>query len=448
MSSPDAHKTFLEKSKDALAFFASNAKAAAQIAVKQAERLKINQVTLPNVYLALGKDIHAAGRYRDEFADLYAKVDEILGRILNLRQTQSVPSDQPQKLINRAKAAAEHASDLTKAKALDMKVTSIFRELGKKTFEKHKESSGPALLIGPICTALSRLEQLGTDIRQISESHAGGFLTPRRLLVGGAVAISVIGLLLIACLFTGGPSPIFDVPTLVGKDINGIQAVLGTPTEDDSDVNWSDGEDDRLKCWTKGKVSLMVSFHRNSNQVIDFFITLDDSSSGGTTDKKRLLSVGKLKEGESRYRIEYVFAIGEPGVYAGVKAIPKNAYKAKTADKNDKSVDTENRARQESKPHAKPVVKRWTLKKVYATTTRQEQERLMAISLEAAKTGFIDPALPDMIESGQIIVVPSGTEIDVIQSDALYREVRIKEGAYKGRTVWVLSQALTFSNKD
>jgi hypothetical protein len=119
--------------------------------------------------------------------------------------------------------------------------------------------------------------------------------------------------------------PVFDAPSLVGKDIKGVQAVLGTPTDDDSDHPWPDGNDEHLKSWTKGKVDLIVAFHSRTNEVIDFFISLVDSTSGGSRDKKRLLAVGNLKVGESRYRVEFGEALGEPGVYAGVKAIPKTS---------------------------------------------------------------------------------------------------------------------------
>ena len=156
----DAPKSFLDRARGAATNFASNAKAAGQIAKKQAERLKINQQTLPHAYWALGKDIHSSGRYRDEFGDLYAKVDGLLERIQKLRLTQPMPSDQPQKLTDRAKAAAGHATDLAKAKGADMEANSALRELGKRAFEKHRDSSGPATLTGPITTALSHLHSL------------------------------------------------------------------------------------------------------------------------------------------------------------------------------------------------------------------------------------------------------------------------------------------------
>ncbi len=210
--------------------------------------------------------MHAAGRYRDEFADIYAHIDGILARTQSLRQTPP-PLPGARKLTDHAKAIAGRTKGLVKAGAAEMEANSLFRELGRKAFAKHQASSGPASLVEPIAHCLTRLEQVAVDVQQISGSHAGGLLTPRRLLVGGTVAVPVIGLLLIACLFPRGPSlkgspaksvpqsemanervePVFDVPSLVGKDIDGIQAVLGTPTEDDSDQPWHNGNDEHFR---------------------------------------------------------------------------------------------------------------------------------------------------------------------------------------------------------
>jgi len=114
---------------------------------------------------------------------------------------------------------------------------------------------------------------------------------------------------------------VFDVPSLVGKDINDVQAILGISTEDNSNHVWPNGDDEHLKTWQKAKVDLAVNFHSQNNQVIDFFIGTDDLS-GTTSDKERLFALGNLKEGDPRYRIDIQPAGGHPNEYTGVKAIP------------------------------------------------------------------------------------------------------------------------------
>ena len=194
---------YLEKVKGAIAKFFVNAKAAARIAGKQAEHGKISQMTLPGAYWMLGKDIHGTGRFRDEFGDLFTKLDGLLSKIQSLKQAHPA-SDQPQKLTDRAKTAAGHAVDLTKAKAVEMEANGVLRQLGKRAYEKHGESAGAANLVQPIAQALARLATLDREIRALSESHAGGFLTPKRLLVGGGAVIALVLLLAVASMFKGG----------------------------------------------------------------------------------------------------------------------------------------------------------------------------------------------------------------------------------------------------
>ena len=136
----------------------------------------------------------------------------------------------------------------------------------------------------------------------------------------------ISGVLLVACLTAGcgGSSPpepsTYDVPSLVGKDIGGVKAVLGPP-EDDTEKIWPNGDDENNKEWNKNKKMLLVTFRKNTRKITDFFVGCD-SSSGACGDKQHLLQIGNLKEGDARYRIEFVPAMGHPGEFTGVKAVP------------------------------------------------------------------------------------------------------------------------------
>ena len=163
MSSPEAPKSFLEKAKDAAVNVAANAKAAAQIAGKQAEHGKLTQMTLPSAYWALGKDIYGAGRFRDEFGELFTKLGGLVSKIQSLKQAHPA-SEQPQKLTDRAKAAAGHAVDLAKIKSVEMEANGVLRELGKQAYGKHVDGAGAANLTQPIVQAFARLETLDLEI--------------------------------------------------------------------------------------------------------------------------------------------------------------------------------------------------------------------------------------------------------------------------------------------
>ena len=115
----------------------------------------------------------------------------------------------------------------------------------------------------------------------------------------------------------------FDVPALMGMNVDEVKSVLGAPTDDTepkpehvqiSNEWWKEFERDGQ--------TLLVTYNTKTKAVIDFFISTTDPS-GATRDTASLLAVGNLTEGDSRYDVEFVAAIREPSVYTGVKAVPR-----------------------------------------------------------------------------------------------------------------------------
>ena len=189
--------------RSAIANIAANGNAAAQIAISQVDRVAISRMTLPAAYRALGEDVHRSGRFRDEFVDLYARVDTILNTIQWLRQTQAPVPGEPQPMSKRAKATARHALDLAKVPVLAMEAKRTMRKLGKCAYEIHGESAGSVDTIQPIVQAHTDLEALDDRIKRLSELRSGDFLTPKRLLVGSGVLIALIFVFFAGRVFTG-----------------------------------------------------------------------------------------------------------------------------------------------------------------------------------------------------------------------------------------------------
>lgn len=118
--------------------------------------------------------------------------------------------------------------------------------------------------------------------------------------------------------------PVFDVPSLVGKNIDQIRETLGKPTDDspeptklqldlmgNSSVEWGNN-------FTKNGITLLVTFNPKTRTVIDFFIPRV-----GDQDKASLLSAGNVQEKSSDYTIEFVKAIKNPSDFTGLKITPK-----------------------------------------------------------------------------------------------------------------------------
>jgi len=118
-------------------------------------------------------------------------------------------------------------------------------------------------------------------------------------------------------------SYVFDMPTLIDKDLEELETILGkpkglNPTEQQISLGVKEWE----KIFIKNNKELLVTYKISNNEIIDFFISTD-APSGITQDKKHLLKLGNLKENDEKYSLEFVKAIKNPSYFTGIKIIPK-----------------------------------------------------------------------------------------------------------------------------
>lgn len=179
---------------------AGRSKSAAQLVAKQAERTKLTQITLPNAYRAVGKHVHAGGRFRPDFADAYGRIDALLADIAKL--TAMGPAVEGFK--GKAKAAAQAAKNKTHAQALHLKLNHEYTELGRAAFDKHGDRSGPPDVVKPIIDCRARLETLAAEMVELSKSAPGTVLTPKRILIGGLAVAALLLIVVAKVTFFGG----------------------------------------------------------------------------------------------------------------------------------------------------------------------------------------------------------------------------------------------------
>ncbi len=118
---------------------------------------------------------------------------------------------------------------------------------------------------------------------------------------------------------------IFDVPSLIGKNIDQVRQVLGQPIDgkqiEPTAQQLEKGVTEWNNTWERGNVSLVITYNPTTRVITDYFVDTDDQS-GVTKNKKRLLEEGNLSDNASNYRLEYVKAIKDPNSFTGVKIIP------------------------------------------------------------------------------------------------------------------------------
>ena len=116
----------------------------------------------------------------------------------------------------------------------------------------------------------------------------------------------------------------FDVPSLIGKNVDEVKAVLGTPTSDTepTQAQLANGlTKEWEKTFIKDGVSMLVTYRLADRGVVDFFISTNDPS-GMTKDTAALKKLGNITLSDSRYKIDFVEALKDKSQYTGIKITP------------------------------------------------------------------------------------------------------------------------------
>lgn len=121
---------------------------------------------------------------------------------------------------------------------------------------------------------------------------------------------------------TATSEPAYDVPALVGMNLDQAREVLGTPSWDKepTQLQISDGTTEWSKSWENERGSLMITYDIKSKKIIDFFISGDGAKTFKDTDN--ILSLGNLSATDNRYSVEFVQAKNAEG-YTGATVTPR-----------------------------------------------------------------------------------------------------------------------------
>lgn len=182
----DTKPSQIETDPQSRASFGENASAAVKIMSLQAELTKLQNITIPFAFLALGREIANQRLGQELFPDLYEKLDSVKREIISLSETSDEPASQ-RSLTDRAKAAGQQMADIARKKQMELKRESILRNIGESVYNQQSELTIPEHLAKPISEAIQRKEFIKTEIQRLSEIGKGGFLTPKRILVSTGV---------------------------------------------------------------------------------------------------------------------------------------------------------------------------------------------------------------------------------------------------------------------
>lgn len=115
------------------------------------------------------------------------------------------------------------------------------------------------------------------------------------------------------------PDFVFDVPSLLHKNIDEITTILGTPKNDAkmTALQMKSGSDKWDKEYEKDGRTLMVEYYVKTGMVIDFFVDADDAIYENR-DKDKLFKLTNTNESDGRYSISFVPAMKDPTRFTGI----------------------------------------------------------------------------------------------------------------------------------
>jgi hypothetical protein len=244
--------------------FGQRLKDAGQLAARHAQRAKLVTMTLPATYKALGRHLYGSKAFQDEFPETYQEFDRLAAEMKAIK-TQAGSRPTADGITAKAKAVTAAAKDIAQTKALEMKVAQAFGRFGEAVFDKHGEQSGPVEMVKPIADARAQVAVLDGEITNLGRTRSGQFLTTKRIMVAGIIALPLIALG-IGKMFSEKRKLMEGEAWFANQDADiKQQEIEAQATKAKADDLWRSGkQEDAVEAY-KGLV-MVGKFHRSAGQ--------------------------------------------------------------------------------------------------------------------------------------------------------------------------------------
>jgi len=110
---------------------------------------------------------------------------------------------------------------------------------------------------------------------------------------------------------------VYDIPKLIGKNIDDVTRILGVPSEEDA-PNLTQNELERR--FLKKGYTLVVTYDTISRRISGFLIPATEHS-GSTKNCAYLFRAGNLSHNDARYSVDSL-AMAQPGRYGSIVVSP------------------------------------------------------------------------------------------------------------------------------
>jgi len=176
--------------KDSARQVSANFKAAGQLVQKQAQRTKIATVDLPRAHVSLGKYVYGLDDSKTKYASECRAIDGLREK-LDALATASKARPSGEGIAAKAQGVLKGAGDLAQRKLIENQLASALARLGEAA-SAHPLTGGESFLKA-VDDLKARLAELDGEITALSQmSPAGGWLSPKRIVLGAAVLAAVL----------------------------------------------------------------------------------------------------------------------------------------------------------------------------------------------------------------------------------------------------------------
>jgi hypothetical protein len=164
---------------------------AASLAKKKAELAALNNVTLPRLHQSIGRRIAGIAKLPPALAEQVTRIRQLEAAIA-AGPVDSAASGEGG-FAAKAKRLAQKAAKATADAATGIQITSAYATLGREAVRQFGEKAVPKELAAEFTTLNAQQQSLAAEIKQLEETHSGGVVTPKRLVVAGMLVAVLFG---------------------------------------------------------------------------------------------------------------------------------------------------------------------------------------------------------------------------------------------------------------
>lgn len=176
----------------------------AKLIAKLAEKIKLQKLNLPYAYSQLGKEIYISGFLKDNFKELFSRIDFSLKDQENLVKN-SIPTEG---LIGIIKYAFDTANKKAVFKKKEYDRNKLFTHLGFLAYEKYREELRDGFSIDGVAKCIEKINLLDSEISTLNAPSKEKVFNPNNVAIGIIVlTILTISFISYKNLFEGTRRP-------------------------------------------------------------------------------------------------------------------------------------------------------------------------------------------------------------------------------------------------